>query len=77
MPDELPTARQKAFMERNHIDHKPDTGFYDAMHLIGRHIDAKRALPPTQKQINLLKARGKYREGMSRGEAFDAIRWLV
>ncbi len=74
--DDSPSDRQQAFLERHNIAHGPAKGFYDAMHTIGRFIHTQRLLPPTKRQIELLKARGKWRDGMSRGQAFDAIKSL-
>lgn len=80
MPDELPfnspSFRQEAFMARHNITHGPDTDYYDAMHAINGFVRARRSLPPTQKQIDLLKKHGKWCENMDRGQAFDAIKRL-
>ncbi len=39
-------------------------------------IHIRRLLPPTPRQIQLLKQHHRWREGMSRGEAYDAIKRL-
>ncbi len=72
-----PTSRQQAFMARHelHLDHPVD--FYEAAHTIGQFVDFRRQLPPTARQEKFLKEKGKWRDGMSRGEAFDLIKRIV
>jgi hypothetical protein len=70
----LPTRRQAAFLERHDLDPEGQLDYYGAMSHINRFINARRQLAPTPRQIQLLKARGLWRDGMTRGEAFDLIR---
>src|SRR6266404_372579 len=72
-----PTRKQQAFMDRNDMlpeDYQPD--FYEAHEAIGHYIDHQRGLAPTPKQKWILQQQGQWREGMTRGEAFDCIRRL-
>jgi hypothetical protein len=71
------TQKQLGFLARNNLysDHLPD--FYEAMATINTFVRIRRQLAPTDKQMKLLKTRGKWREGMSRGEAHDLIRTLL
>jgi hypothetical protein len=69
-----PTRKQQEFLARNKLHPGPDLDFYEAMHVIGRFVSSRRRMPPTARQEKFLKEQGKWREGMSRGEAFDAIK---
>jgi hypothetical protein len=72
-----PTRRQQAFLDRHRLHPTEPPDLYEASHLIGRFIDSRRGLPPTVRQVAFLKARGRWREGMSRGEAQDLIGQLL
>lgn len=78
LPDETPTRKQQAFLDRHHLqpDDRP-LDFHEAAKAIGKFVRGCRALAPTDRQKEFLKKRGKWREGMSRGEAFDLIRCLT
>jgi len=69
-----PTERQAAFLERHDLDPEGHLDFYEAMSRINRFVNARRQLPPTPRQIQLLKAWGHWRDGMTRGQAFDLIK---
>jgi hypothetical protein len=64
-------------MARNKLHPGRPVDFDEAMHAIGRFVDARRQMAPTVRQERFLKDRGEWRDGMSRGEAFDAIRRIV
>ena len=70
---EPPTPKQEAFLHRNRLH---ATDFYNAMGTISHFVRAQRQLPPTPRQIQLLKQHHQWREGMSRGQAYDAIKRL-
>ena len=70
------TSKQEAFLTRHQLQTDGETGFYDAMFTIRDYVHTRRQLPPTDKQIRLLKEHGKWHPGMSRGEAFDTLRRL-
>jgi hypothetical protein len=72
-----PTNRQQAFLDRHKLNPDHAIDFYDAMHTIGRFVDARRQLSPTVRQEKFLKEKGLWRDGMSRGEAFDLIRQIL
>lgn len=69
-----PTRKQLAFMERHRISCDRPLDYFEATHAIGRFIHARRRLPPTERQVQLLRKLGTWRDGMTRGEASDAIR---
>ena len=46
---------------------------YEAHRLISQEIDRRRGLPPTPRQEKFLRSRGRWRDGMTGGEAFDLI----
>jgi len=64
-------------MARHDILPERPTGKFAAMHLIGEFIHSRRLLPPTPKQEAFLRQQGLWRAGISRGEAFDAIKELT
>jgi hypothetical protein len=72
-----PTRKQQAFLARNRIDPGRDIDFYEAMHTIGQFVHSRREMSPTARQEQFLKQKGQWRDGMSRGEAFDLIGQLV
>jgi hypothetical protein len=75
-PDPLPcapTERQEAFLARNKINPDRPPDFYEASHVSGRFVRARRQMSPTVHQEQFLKDHGKWRHGMTRGEAFDRI----
>jgi hypothetical protein len=72
-----PTRKQQAFLARNRIDPGRALDFYEATHAIGRFVHSRREMSPTARQEEYLKQRGRWRDGMSRGEAFDLIGQLV
>jgi hypothetical protein len=72
-PPCTPTRRQEAFLVRNKVHPGREIDFYEAAHVIGRFVGARRELPPTARQVKFLKGRGRWRDGLSRGEAFDLI----
>jgi hypothetical protein len=49
----------------------------EAVHAIGQFVRSRREMSPTPRQELFLKQRGQWREGMSRGEAFDLIGQLL
>lgn len=77
LPHCSPTRRQQAFLARNKLHPDRAIDFYEASHRIGKFIDHRRQLPATAKQEALLRQHGQWREGMTRGEAFDRIRGLM
>ena len=72
-----PTRRQQAFLLRNKLQPNHKIDFYEASHVIGEFVQARRQLSPTGRQEKLLKEQSKWREGMNRGEAFDLIQRIV
>jgi hypothetical protein len=72
-PPCAPTERQEAFLARNMIHPDRPIDFYEASDVIGRFVRARRQMSPTARQEKFLKDHGKWRDGMSRGEAFDLI----
>jgi hypothetical protein len=72
-----PTSKQLAFLARNKLHPGRPVDFYEASHTIGQFVSSRRQMPPTARQERFLKERGEWRDGMSRGEAFDAIRRIV
>jgi hypothetical protein len=72
-----PTRKQQAFLDRHCLQPNRPLDCYEAAALIGQFVRSRRALAPTARQEQFLKKRGKWRDGMSRGEAFDLIRRLV
>ncbi len=76
-PADAPTPRQQAFLNRHRLQPDRPVDFYEAAQTIGRFIRDRRQLAPTPRQEKLLKAHGKWREGMTRGEAFDQIQRLL
>jgi hypothetical protein len=71
-----PTNRQLSFMARNQLQPDHPVDFYEAQDRINKFVRFRRRLAPTDRQKNLLQGRGKWREGMTRGEAHDLIRQL-
>jgi len=69
-----PTDKQQAFLNRHNLNPDYPLDFYSASNRIGQFVRDRRQLSPTARQEKLLKDLGKWREGMSRGEAFDLIR---
>jgi hypothetical protein len=76
-PPCTPTRRQEAFLARNKLHPGREIDFYEAAHAIGQFVNARRELPPTSRQERFLKDRGRWRDGLSRGEAFDLIRHIL
>ena len=72
-----PTRRQQAFLLRNKLQPNHKIDFYEASHVIGQFVQARRQLSPTDRQETFLKEHGKWRQGMNRGEALDLIRRIV
>jgi hypothetical protein len=72
-----PTRKQEAFLARNRIDPGRALDFYEAAHAIGQFVRSRREMSPTPRQEQFLKQKGQWRDGMSRGEAFDLIGQLV
>jgi hypothetical protein len=70
------TRRQHAFMQRHGIHPDRPIDLYEAASKIGTFIRNCRHLAPSAKQEKFLKDRGKWREGMNRGEAFDTIQGI-
>lgn len=67
------SARQLDFIERHDILRELDVSASAASGFIGNFIKTRRKLSPTAKQEALLRQKGEWRAGMTRGEAFDAI----
>jgi hypothetical protein len=72
-PPCAPTERQEAFLARHRIYPDRPLDFYEASDVIGRFVRVRRQMSPTVRQEKFLKDRGKWRDGMTRGEAFDLI----
>ena len=68
-----PSDKQRAFMDRHNLNSDADLNHFDAWVTIGAFVDSRRRLPPTARQEQLLRTRGLWRPGMTRGEAFDLI----
>jgi len=68
-----PTEKQQGFLDRHNLipDRQPD--FYEAPSVIGRFIRSCRRLAPTARQKHFLQDHRLWKEGMTRGEAFDLI----
>jgi hypothetical protein len=75
--DATPTQKLLGFMARNILHPLRPIDFYEAMARINKFVHSCRQLSPTYKQVERLKAHGKWREGMTRGEAHDLIRQLI
>jgi hypothetical protein len=74
-PDpDSPTRKQQAFLDRHNLCPEQPIDYHEAAHVIGRFVHDRRQLSPTERQKEFLKAQGQWRDGMSRGEAFDLIR---
>jgi hypothetical protein len=73
LPDCSPTRKQRAFLNRHQLQPDRPLDFDDAAHTIGRFITERRQLSPTDKQERFLRQRGKWRDGLTRGEAHDLI----
>jgi hypothetical protein len=71
------TPKQQAFMDRHDLHPDREVDFYEASHTIRQFVDSRRDLLPTDKQVKFLRQRGKWRDGMSRGQAFDVINSIV
>src|SRR5262245_28795851 len=67
------TPRQAAFLQRLGVDPDPLLRRHEAHEQIVRAIGQRRQMPPTAKQEYFLRQRNQWREGMTRGEAFDLI----
>lgn len=79
-PDPLPcspTHKQQAFLARHNLHPDDPDDFYEAAYTIGQFIQSRRRLPPTPRQEKLLKEHGKWRDGMTRGKAFDLLNRLL
>ena len=72
-----PTERQEAFLRRNNIHPDHPLDFYEASHAINRFVHTRRQLSPTVRQEKLLKKHGQWRQGMTRGEAFDRMKQIL
>ncbi len=72
-----PTDKQQAFLNRHNLNTDRPLDFYDAACTIERFVRARRQMSPTVRQERFLKERGKWKEGMTRGEAYDLIRVLL
>ena len=68
-----PTRPQQAFLLRDKLQPNHKIDFYEASHVIGQFVHARRQLSPTDRQVKFLKEHGKWRDGMNRGEVFDLI----
>ena len=71
-----PTRKQEDFLDRHRLHPDRAVDFYEAAHTIRTFVDFRRQLTPTAKQEKLLREHGKWRDGMTRGQAFDQIRAL-
>jgi hypothetical protein len=67
------TDKQVAFLKRNGINFTTPIDRLDASDLIRDHIQGRRELAATARQCGFLKHHGQWREGLTRGEAFDRI----
>jgi hypothetical protein len=69
------TDHQLAFLARNGLiseyDEEPD--YHTAKDMINDYVAARRKLAPTPLQEKILRAKGLWRETMTRGEACDLI----
>lgn len=74
---ERPTRRQQAFLDRHKLNPDRPLDFYEASHAIGQFVRDRRRMSPTASQESFLKQRGKWKDGMNRGEAFDLIRRIT
>jgi|HubBroStandDraft_4_1064222.scaffolds.fasta_scaffold1031060_1 hypothetical protein len=75
-PDESydqPTLRQRGFLARHRLDHNGQMDFHQASQRIGQYVAARRRTSPSDRQKRFLMQHGKWRDGMTRGEAFDLI----
>jgi hypothetical protein len=77
LPPCSPTQRQQAFLDRHNLNQNRPIDFYEASHTIGQFDSNRRRLSANPRQEQFLKERGKWREGMSRGETFDLIRHIM
>jgi hypothetical protein len=73
-PFNAPTKGQYDFLDRNRLPHDHTTDLCDATRTIDAYVRSRRVLEPTARQIELLKRHKQWREGMTRGDAYDAIR---
>src|SRR5262249_10997091 len=71
------STRQIDFIERHGLPHDPNVDEKTAWEVISDFINNRTRLPPTARQEALLRQKGQWREGMTRGEAFDAIARLL
>ena len=71
------TPRQRAFLARHNLQLEGNDDHGNAGQAIRRFILNRRELSPTDRQVAFLQQRGLWREGMSRGEAFDLIRATI
>src|SRR5262245_66569430 len=75
-PDTTCTPNQMGFLARHGLAEGP-TSYDTADRLISRFVAERRRMSPTPRQEALLRREGIWREGMTRGEAFDAIGRLI
>jgi len=69
-----PSENQKAFLERHpNIAGKSSVDAREAHQLIGTFITGMRATRPSDRQKKFLMDRGRWTEGMTRGQAYDLI----
>ena len=70
------TSRQLGCLEK--FGMKPDGPMrrFDAHRLISQEVNDRRRFPATPRQEMFLRARGRWRDGMMRGEAYDLIKWI-
>ena len=71
--DNSPTQKQRACLDRHNLDPHHELDLYQAAKTLGDFFSSRRALPPTARQKEILKQHGFWREGMTRGQAFDRI----
>jgi hypothetical protein len=68
-----PTKKQLDCLARNGLPCGAGTDFWEAANTINKYVQARRTLPATPKQKAFLIQRGKWRDGMIRGEAHDRL----
>jgi hypothetical protein len=68
-----PTAKQRAFLDRHKLDPSRSMSGANARQVIGEFVNGCRNLAPTPLQEHVLRQHDHWRDGMSRGEAWDRI----
>jgi len=72
-----PTSKQQAFLNRHKLQPNRPLDFDEASNTIGQYVSACRRQLPSTRQEQFLKEHGKWRDGMTRGEAFDLIGQII